>query len=70
MKVMSNRWYVYRPASYDLFDARTSLRPGDRVQVRRAPGCPPPNTMGHAHVYDVAGKLAGLVCTASLRTKP
>lgn len=67
MQVKTIRWYVYRPALIDQSDACTTLQPGDRVQVRRAPGCPPPNTMGHAHVYDTAGKLRGLVCTASLR---
>jgi hypothetical protein len=66
MKVRANNWYTYRPALIDTWDPCTTLRPGERVQVRKAPGCPPPNTMGHAHVYDVAGKLRGLVHTASL----
>ena len=65
MRVRTNGWYVYRPAGWDVFDARTSLKAGDRVQVKKLPGCPPPNTMGHAHVY-FDGKFVGLVATASL----
>ena len=66
MKVRANSWYTYRPALIDQWDACTTLRPGDRVQVRKMPGCPPPNTMGHAHVCDETGKFRGLVHTASL----
>lgn len=69
-RVRANSWYYFYPVALDVYDAKTSLRPGARVQVRRLPGCPAPNTMGHAHVYDAAGRFAGLVCTASLRKAP
>lgn len=66
MKVRANNWYTFRPVAMDIWDAKTTLATGERVQVRKVHGCPPPNTMGHAHVYDTAGKFRGLVCTASL----
>ena len=66
MKVRANSWYIYRPAGFDVWDALTALKAGDRVQVKNLHGCPPCNTMGHAHVVDVSGKFAGLVSTASL----
>lgn len=66
MKVRANSWYTYRPVAMDVWDAKTTLAAGERVQVRNVRGCPPPNIMGHAHVYDTAGKFRGLVCTASL----
>jgi hypothetical protein len=59
--------YTYRPALIDLIDPKTTLAPGDIVRVVRLRGCPPPNTMGHCHVYDAAGKLRGLVLTNSLQ---
>jgi len=52
-----------------VFDARTSLKAGDVVRVVNIPGCPPCNTMGHAHVYR-EGQFAGLVATASLQPLP
>lgn len=69
MKVRANSWYTYRPCLLDVADGRTALKPGDRVQVRNLPGCPPCNTMRHAHVYDASGQFAGLVCTASLHER-
>jgi hypothetical protein len=66
MKVRTNSFYLYDPVPMDVWDARTELKQGDRVQVVHLHGCPPPNTMGHAHVYH-NGKFAGLVSTASLR---
>jgi hypothetical protein len=69
MKVRAGSWYVYSPVALDVYDARTALKPGDRVQVRNLNGAPKANTMGHAHVFDANGKFAGLVCTASL-SKP
>lgn len=66
-KVRANNWYTFHPVGMDLYDPKTTLASGDIVQVKRAPGCPPPNTMGHCHVYDVAGKFRGLVLTNSLQ---
>lgn len=66
-RVRTNSWYFFHPVALDVYDAKTSLSPGERVQVRNVRGCPPANTMGHAHVYDTAGQFRGLVCTASLR---
>lgn len=66
MKVRANSWYTFRRAGWDVFDPKVDLKNGDRVQVKNLPGCPPCNTMGHAHVYDAAGNFRGLVCTASL----
>ena len=65
MKVKANGFYKYEPVMLDRYDARTDLSPGDVVQVKKLPGCPPPNTMGHAHVY-FEGKFAGLVHVNSL----
>lgn len=66
MKVRANNWYTYQPALIDQWDPCTTLKTGERVQVRKMHGCPPPNTMGHAHVFDSAGKFRGLVSTHSL----
>ena len=65
MRVRANSFYVYVPCMLDVCDARTDLRNGDLVQVRNLPGCPPANTMRHAHVFK-DGKFAGLVSTSSL----
>lgn len=68
MKVRVNKWYTFRPVGWDVIDAKNTARiePGQRVQVRNLPGCPPANTMGHAHVFDTAGQFVGMVSTASL----
>ena len=66
MKVKANSYYKYNPVGLDLWDSRTNLKPGDVVQVKKLrDGSPPPNTMGHCHVY-FDGKFAGLVLTNSL----
>ena len=65
MKVKANSYYKYNPVGLDRWDSRTNLESGDIVQVKKIPGCPPPNTMGHCHVY-FDGKFAGLVLTNSL----
>ena len=65
MKVKANSFYKYDPVGLDRWDSRTNLESGDIVQVKKIPGCPPPNTMGHCHVY-FDGKFAGLVLTNSL----
>jgi hypothetical protein len=66
VKVKANKFYVYIPCLLDQVDGRTDLKSGDVVQVRNLDGCPPCNTMRHAHVFDDAGKFAGLVATSSL----
>ena len=65
MKVRTNGFYKFNPVMWDVLDSKTNLNPGDIVQVKNLPGCPPPNTMGHAHVY-FEGKFAGLVHVNSL----
>lgn len=68
MRVRPGGIYIYHPAAWDVFDARTPLKDGDVVEVRNLSGCPPANTMGHAHVYK-DGEFAGLVSTASLHPR-
>lgn len=67
MKVRAGQKYIFYPNHLDRFDARTQLVPGSIVTVVRMPGCPPPNTMQHAHV-EFDGKFAGLVHTNSLHS--
>ncbi|MBY0460864.1 MAG: hypothetical protein K2V38_26390 [Gemmataceae bacterium] len=70
MKVRANAVYVYRPSMIDLIDGRTGLTTGFRVRVMNLRGCPPCNTMCHAHVvHPETGEFIGLVCTASLHKK-
>ena len=70
MKVRANTVYVYRPCLLDVTDARTNLKAGDLVRVKNLHGCPPCNTMGHAHiVHPETGEFIGLVCTGSLSKK-
>lgn len=66
-KVKTKCWYTFQPVGMDLYDSRASVPPGSRVQVVRLHGCPPPNTMGHCHIVDAAGRFAGLVLTNSLQ---
>ena len=64
----SKKVWVYDPVLMDIYDARTDLKPGDKVRVVKLPGCPPPGTMGMCHVGDpVDGKFIGLVCVNSLK---
>ena len=67
MKVQANREYIYYPNLMDMIDGRTALVPGSIVTVMNLPGCPPANTMQHAHVY-YNGKFAGLVHVNSLHS--
>ena len=70
MKVRANAVYVFRPCVLDVIDGRTQTTAGMRVRVKNLRGCPPCNTMGHAHVvHPETGALIGLVCTASLHRK-
>ena len=67
MKVKNRCIYVFNPVGWDIFDPKTDLRPGELVRVIHPHGCPPPNTMGCAHVERLAsGEFVGLVSTASL----
>lgn len=66
-RVVKGRTYTYQPAGWDIFDPRVKIAPGTRVRVVHPHGCPPPNTMGHAHVEDAdTGRFVGLVSVASL----
>ena len=70
MKVKADSLYYYHPCLLDLVDGRTGLKSGDVVRVVNLHGCPPANTMRHAHVEcPVTGAFIGLVCTSSLHTK-
>ena len=64
-KVIAGRKYVFHPVGLDVFDARTSPKDGDVVEVVNKFGCPPANTMGHCFV-NKDGLFAGLVLTNSL----
>ncbi len=67
MKVRANAVYVYRPCMLDMIDGRTNLTSGTKVRVKNLRGCPPCNTLGHAHVvHPATGLFIGLVSTASL----
>ena len=67
MNVRANTQYIYYPNLLDMIDGRTGLVPGSIVTVMNLPGCPPANTMQHAHVY-YNGKFAGLVHVNSLHS--
>jgi hypothetical protein len=70
MRVRNNAVYVYHANLLDRCDARTDLKSGDQVRVKNLYGCPPCNTMGHAHVVNViTGEFIGLVHCNSLHTK-
>src|ERR1700694_933858 len=66
MKVRSNGTYLYQPCLWDLVDPKTPLTANALVTVVKLDGCPPPNTMGHAHIADMQGQFLGLVSTTSL----
>jgi hypothetical protein len=68
-RVQTGRAYFYVPVLLDRIDGRTRLEEGDQVRVVKLPGCPPPNTMGHAHVADLSGHFVGLVHVNSLVTR-
>jgi hypothetical protein len=65
MRVRAGQSYIYYPNLLDRIDGRTRLVMGDIVKVVNLPGCPPANTMDHAHV-ELNGKFVGLVHTNSL----
>ncbi len=70
MKVRKGSVYVFNAAGWDVFDPRDNTPAnGTKVRVIHPHGCPPPNTMGHAHVEGLDGRFIGLVATASL-SKP
>jgi uncharacterized protein YwlG (UPF0340 family) len=71
-RVRTNSTYIFRPVLIDKTNPPYGvevgiLKAGDKVKVVRLPGCPPPNTMGHAHIAIAeTGEFAGLVATNSL----
>lgn len=64
-KVRVGKEYIYQPVGLDRWDARTTLKAGDRVKVVNQRGCPPANTMGHCYVT-LNGEFKGLILTNSL----
>jgi len=67
MRVRKGGRYVFWAAGMDRFDpAHLGLEDGQEVRVVHPRGCPPPNTMGHCHVEDLAGNFMGLVQCDSL----
>jgi hypothetical protein len=68
-RVRAGSVYVYDPVPCDRCDERLRhIEPGLFVRVVSLPGCPPANTMGHAHIEAaVTGEFLGLVLTTSLR---
>ena len=66
-RVKAGNLYRFDPVFLDQVDARTNLKTGAIVRVVKLPGCPPCNTMRHAHVVDPkTGAFIGLVHTNSL----
>lgn len=73
MKVRKGTVYVYRPRNslFEMADAKSIgqkglAEDGQLVRVIHCHGCPPPNTMGHAHVESLDGTFLGLVHTVAL----
>lgn len=71
-RVRNGASYRYAPVGWDKYDPPYGARAGflfhgDTVRVKTPYGCPPANTMGHAHIETLAGEFAGLVCTNSLQ---
>lgn len=69
-RVRTGARYIYDPVMLDQLHEPYGVSTGDLsrgaiVRVVALPGCPKPNTMGHAHIT-VNGVFAGLVCTNSL----
>lgn len=71
MRVRANSTYRFAPNGWDaLLSSACDATPGQLVRVVKLPGCPPPNTMGHAHIKDAqTGEFLGLCDTRSL-TRP
>ncbi len=65
-KVRANSVYTYKPVGLDVYDSKCTATEGQKVRVVKLHGCPPPNTMGHAHVESMGGEFLGLVLTNSL----
>jgi hypothetical protein len=68
-RVRAGSVYVFDPVPLDQSDPRLAhVEPGLYVRVVHLPGCPPANTLGHAHIEAaVSGESLGLVVTNSLR---
>ena len=70
-RVRAGTTYRFDPVGIDRYDPPHGVKEGrlgkgDLVKVIKLHGCPPPNSMGMAHI-EKDGKFAGLVCTNSLR---
>ena len=73
-RVRKNALYRFDPVLMDRCDPPIGVREnrlntGDLVRVVALPGCPPPNTMGHAHIATPAGRFLGLVHVNSLKPR-
>lgn len=68
MKVRTGGVYVYtrEHSLWEMADAKHGTPSGTQVRVVKCNGCPPPNTMGHAHIETMDGTFIGLVHTAAL----
>jgi hypothetical protein len=67
MKVRKGSVYVFEACLLDVADRRSNTpNNGTLVRVCHPHGCPPPNTMNHAHVETLDGEFIGLVSCASL----
>lgn len=65
---MSKTVFEYQPVGWDIFDARTDLKPGDKVVKIQPAGCPRNGTMGHCFVGDPeTEEFIGLVLVNSLK---
>ena len=69
MRVRKGGTYVYtrEHSLWEMTDATHDTPSGTEVRVIHPHGCPPPNTMGHAHVESLDGQFIGLVDTRALR---
>ena len=67
-RVRNGSCYYYVPVLIDrIMPAAYAISFGQHVRVENQHGCPPCNTMNHAHVVDAAtGHFLGLVHTNSL----
>jgi hypothetical protein len=62
------RVFEYDPVGWDMFDPKTDLQRGDRVQKTQPYGTPRNGTMGMCFVQDVeSGEFKGLVMENSLK---
>jgi hypothetical protein len=65
-RVRAGATYRFEPVGMDVYRPAAAAATGQLVRVVKLHGCPPPNTMGHAHIESLEGKFLGLVLTNSL----